>query len=62
MKVKCVSNIDCYDMISDYITPGKIYDIDMYYNMQAGAITDDDGERITILLQGCAHGEWEVVE
>lgn len=66
MKVKCVSNIPgvgCFeDEISEYITPGKIYEIDMRGGILAGVITDDDGKEIIILLQGCAHGQWEVVE
>lgn len=63
MKIKCVSNIDCYGKVSDHLTVGKIYDMTPYDEKNdAGDIVNDTGEDSFIYLPDCSHGKWEVVE
>lgn len=59
VKLRCVSNIDMWGEISDYLTVGKIYHGD-----QVGALVfslNDDGDELIIKPHECAHGKWEVV-
>lgn len=60
VKLKCVSNIDRFGEESDYITVGKVYDAEKCSNLLF-RITDDQGDTIYVLLSGCAHGKFEVV-
>lgn len=60
VKLKCVSNIDRFGEVSDYLTVGKIYDAENCSDMLYRIIADDN-EATSALLSGCAHGKWEVV-
>lgn len=63
MKIKCISNIDCYGGVSDYLTVGKIYDmVPCDEENDAGDVVDDHGETIFVYISDCSHGEWENVE
>lgn len=60
VKLKCVSNIDRFGEVSDYLTVGKVYDAENCSDMLYRVIADD-GEAISALLSGCAHAKWEIV-
>lgn len=60
VKLKCIDNIDIFGDVSDYLTVGKVYDAEKCSGILY-RITDDDGEGISVLINGCAHGKWEIV-
>ena len=62
MKIKCVSNIDKYNEVSDYLTPGKVYDCARLCQYMAKTY-GDNGQGVLLIYNGeCAHGKWEVIE
>lgn len=59
VKLKCVSNIDMFGDVSDYLTVGNIYGGEMIDGLVYSI--DDRGCGFVIRPSGCAHGKWEVV-
>ena len=50
---------------SGYITAGKEYEVQLFTGGDCGAIIDDKGDRLFIVLSVCAHineQAWEVVQ
>lgn len=63
MKIKCVSNVDMFGGKSEYLTPGKVYDmVPCDQDNDAGDIINDYSDTIFEYLVEPAHGKWEKVE